>query len=432
MAFKKMASPYRWATGLLAVALVAGVSRTASGVLIDMAGHWSTSLVTALEAKGIIAGDVSGKFGPDTPLSRAQMAKLLVTGLGTEKDADLLAGYSSRFSDIPSWHWARGYIESLAELDVTEGYPDGRFGPEDTVTRAQMAVFLVRALKLDQQARLMRFESTPYRDDREIPDWARGAVHVALSTGLMSGFDDQSFRPLESITRAEGSVTLLRLLEMDGAAYHLSGTLVRFDPVRLQGVVRDSLGQERSFRMAPHAQYYRGGAAVAVEGVTVMDQVWVVLGADGTGSFLDARDSGLVALNPVVDGRSLRVMSPNGNQQTYAVQPGALVFLNGRVAPLEQVSGATQVYLALDRVTGEVRIADAVTVSVEGELVAFDASIAQLTVKSGDESKDLPVARDLAVFLDGRPSTLEDLQMGDRLRIALSSAGTVVYLEAER
>jgi hypothetical protein len=433
MAWKYRLGRHRWAAaGLMALALAGGIARSASGVLVDMAGHWSAPLVAALEARGIIAGDPSGRFQPDAPLARAEMAKLLVVGLGNEKDAELLQQYPSRFTDIPGWHWARGYVESLAESAVTDGYPDGTFGPSDPVTRAQMAVFLVRAAGMAEQARLMRFESTPYRDNGEIPDWARGAVQVALASGLMSGFGDLTFRPLQPITRAEGSVTLLRLLELKGAAYHMAGTLVRFDPVTRQGTVRDPVGQEQPFTMARAAQYFRGGVPVSPQKVSPPDQVWIVLGPDGTGRFMDARYMDLQGTRATVADQSLTVTLSDGRQRTFTVQSGALVFYNGRVAPLSQVNGAPEVYLALDQVTSEVRVIDAVNAPIQGEVADLDAEHASLVVNVGDEQRALTVSPDAVLLLNSLKVSLVQIQPGDRVRLALDSADDIVYLQADR
>ena len=432
MALKIRLGRYRWAAGLLGLALIGGIARSASGTLVDMAGHWSAPLVAALEARGIISGDTSGRFNPDSPLARAEMAKLLVVGLGNEKDADLLREYPSRFTDVPGWHWAKGYIESLAESAVTDGYPDGTFGPADRVTRAQMALFLVRAAGLAEQARLMRFESTPYTDDAQIPDWARGAVHVALANGLMSGFGDQTFRPLQPITRAEGGVTLLRLLELKGAAYHVAGTLAEFNPTTRKGVIRDALGQETPFTMSRSAEYFRGGVPVAPQTVTPLDQVWIVLGDDGIGRLMDARYADMLTTGAVVTGQAVSVRLPDGSQGTLNVQPGALLFYHGRPAELSRVNGAPEVYVALDQATGEVRVLDAVNAPVQGEVVNVDVAQATVLINTDDDSKTLRVSPEAVLLINGVRATLAQVHAGDRVQIALDSHGVVVYLQVNR
>lgn len=423
---------HRWMAVSAATVMVAGIASTASGTLIDLAGHWAAPLISALEARGIVAGDLDGRFDPNGSLTRAQLAKLLVVGIGNQADAQLLSRYDSRFADIPRWHWANGYIEALSEMAVTEGYPDGTFGPSDTVTRAQLAVFLVRALGLEDQAWSMHLIPTMYADDAEIPDWARGAVHVALSDGVMNGFEGGVFRPLQPVTKAEGATALLRLLGRMGRVYNLAGSLVRFDPNTLQGVVRDELGQERPFVMDARSQYYRAGLPTQVAQIRTADQVWIVFGSDGKGRLMEARYTDFIGNRVTVQGNLLTLFKPDDGQQTFTVEPGALVYLNGRPTTLQQLQGAPRAYLVLDGDTGDVRIVDAVNAPLQGTLSSIDVAGQTLVVNTGTERKSLKAAGDAVIILNWQRARLQNLHPGDRLQIAADETGTITYVQAER
>lgn len=423
---------WRWIVPVVTGVVALATAGTASGLLRDMAGHWAGPLVAALEAKGVIAGDSSGRFQPEGMLTRSQLAKLLAVGLGYEQEANLLAQYDSRFRDISSRHWARGYVESLAELGLVKGYSDDTFGPEDSVSRAQMAAILARAAGMQEQAESVSETSSPYADSETIPSWARGSVQVVTMSGLMTGFPDGTFRPDQAMTRAEAAVVLERLLAVRGAAFHLTGTLIRFDTSSLEGIVRDSLGQDRPFRMASGARYYRGGQPATELQVKALDQVWVVLGADGTGRFMDARFLDRVVTNVKVDGQRLTASPVAGGTETFTVQPGSPVFLNGRAVPLAAVNGAPEVYLAFDRVTGEVRVVDAVNAPVHGKYVGIDPATGKLLLDVNEDLSVLSVGADALFFLDGQRVELADLEVGQSVRIALDSTGAVTYLEAER
>ncbi|HYF93384.1 MAG TPA: S-layer homology domain-containing protein [Symbiobacteriaceae bacterium] len=417
---------------LVAVLLPLIVAKPAAGILTDMAAHWAGPLVGALEARGIVSGDEDLRFHPETPLTRAELAKLVVSGLGHGDEARLLGDYSSRFEDIPNWHWAKGYIESLSEIGAVEGYPDGRFGPGDEVSRAQLAVILVRIAGLGEQARLMRFEHTPFFDDREIPDWARGYVHVAQTAGLIAGFEDNTFRPLLPVTRAEGATTLFRLLATKGSVFHLSGTLVRFDQGTYQGVVRDSAGTETAFTMSPTAQYYRAGLPSHAGRVRPMDQVWIILGPDGIGSYMDARFADRLVTNLHVTARTVTGTLSGGGTRTAEVSPGALVYLDGRPASLSQLDGVAMAYLIFDRVTGEVRVLDGLNVSVSGRFVGLDTVPAAIAVEIDQDLKSLLLAADAIFVLNGQPVDRVELQEGDSLQLVLDQSGAATYVLAER
>lgn len=81
-------------------------------------------------------------YCPDRPVTRVEMAEFLILALG---EAGASTSGSSRFADVTDDSWYRPYVERLAELEITGGYPDGTFRPEQPVTRAEMALFLTRA-----------------------------------------------------------------------------------------------------------------------------------------------------------------------------------------------------------------------------------------------------------------------------------------------
>ncbi len=99
----------------------------------------AVNLVSDLE---IFIGDNVGNFNPDNPVTRAEMATVICRML--RETNDLPTG--DTFSDVPENHWANPYVNRAAELEIVNGYGDGRFGPGDTVTYEQAVTMLVRAV----------------------------------------------------------------------------------------------------------------------------------------------------------------------------------------------------------------------------------------------------------------------------------------------
>ena len=89
-------------------------------------------------------GYPDGRYMPYELVSREQMATFLVKALRQEPSTTY-CNWGVPFMDVNPGVWSCRYIKKLAELGITTGYGDGRYGPYDAVTRAQMAVFLWRA-----------------------------------------------------------------------------------------------------------------------------------------------------------------------------------------------------------------------------------------------------------------------------------------------
>jgi hypothetical protein len=107
--------------------------------------HWAFSYIEGIYTAGITQGCALSPriFCPDNFVSRAEMAVFIVKALVGETFSYPTTPY---FSDVPSSHWAFKYIQKLRELGITSGYSDGTYQPGNQVTRAETSVFLVRAL----------------------------------------------------------------------------------------------------------------------------------------------------------------------------------------------------------------------------------------------------------------------------------------------
>jgi len=105
--------------------------------------HWANSFVTALAYSGITGGCSVNppQFCPDQPVTRGQMAVFIIASLGRQPIA-----CSDRFADVPFDHPFCGFIEKLAADGITGGCGDNTFCPDASVTRGQMAVFIEAAL----------------------------------------------------------------------------------------------------------------------------------------------------------------------------------------------------------------------------------------------------------------------------------------------
>lgn len=114
----------------------------------DTNGHWAAQWIEALKDTGITSGFPDGTYRPENPVTRAQMAVFLLKAKHGTAYIPPNVGETTGFSDVPTSHWAATWIKQLAAEGITGGYPDGTYRPEDTVTRGQMSIFLVRTFEL--------------------------------------------------------------------------------------------------------------------------------------------------------------------------------------------------------------------------------------------------------------------------------------------
>lgn len=114
-----------------------------------------------------------------------------------------------QFSDTAS-HWAKESIEKAVQLGIVNGYADGNFRPNATVSRGEFSVMLSRALTLNGTA-----DTNSLTDYASIPSWAQEHVAKVVAAGIINGYADATFRASEQLTRAQLAVMITRAVQLE-------------------------------------------------------------------------------------------------------------------------------------------------------------------------------------------------------------------------
>jgi len=154
---------------------------------------WAHDYISLLACEGTVSGYNDGTFRPESPTTRAQLAKMLVLS----QHWQLVTGEHARFRDVSSTHPFYRYVETAAAHGVIAGYSDGMFRPDSYVTRAQVAKMFVIA-----RGWVLTNATVPVCDVGQT-DWAWYYVQTALQRGLFTGYTDSCFRPSMEATRAQ-------------------------------------------------------------------------------------------------------------------------------------------------------------------------------------------------------------------------------------
>lgn len=150
-----------------------------------------------------LSGYANGTFKPDRNMTRAEVTTMFARLLTEKMAAD--QAYSNTFSDVAKSHWAANYIGYMQQFGIITGYADGSFRPDASVTRAEFAAIASRFEKLT--------EGNKSFSDVPSSHWAAKYINFAATRGWVNGYADGTFRPNNSITRAEVAAVTCRLLE---------------------------------------------------------------------------------------------------------------------------------------------------------------------------------------------------------------------------
>lgn len=180
------------------------VTTAPTASLKDIADHWAMSRINDLVARGAIKGYPDGTFQPDASITRAEFTTVVVKAFNlTSPNGQALA-----FTDT-SEHWARDYIATATAAGIVGGYNDSIFGPNDPITREQMAAIVVKAARLT-----LATEATQFADSGSIAAWAGSAVATAVHHQIIKGYPDNTFKPGGKATRAEASAVIVNALNL--------------------------------------------------------------------------------------------------------------------------------------------------------------------------------------------------------------------------
>ena len=150
-----------------------------------------------------LSGYANGTFEPDRNMTRAEVTTMFARLLTEKMAADQT--YSNTFSDVAKSHWAANYIGYMQQFGIITGYADGSFRPDASVTRAEFAAIASRFERLT--------EGTKSFSDVPSSHWAAKYINFAATCGWVNGYADGTFKPNNSITRAEVAAVTCRLLE---------------------------------------------------------------------------------------------------------------------------------------------------------------------------------------------------------------------------
>lgn len=171
--------------------------------------HWAYEFVNLLSSKGIIDGVGDGLFDPNGKVTRAQFVKMLAGVLGVAPTETV-----SVFKDVPADAWYSGYVAWAYANEITGGVDDEHFAPDAGVTREQICTLIARAADVYGIDLPIKETAISFIDEASISTYASDSIVKMQRAGIISGYEDGSFRPQNGATRAEATKLLCGLLSL--------------------------------------------------------------------------------------------------------------------------------------------------------------------------------------------------------------------------
>lgn len=164
--------------------------------------YWAANYIASLKKDGVVSGDENGNFNPESEITREEFIKMLVIAAGLH-DANAVCD----FADLADCPWAQSYVASALNGGIINGVGGNTFGAGEKLTRQDMAVMIHRVLGTAANG------SAVFTDEADISGYAKTAVAALSSDGIINGFADGSFKPLDTARRSQAAKIICLLEE---------------------------------------------------------------------------------------------------------------------------------------------------------------------------------------------------------------------------
>ncbi|MDI3476860.1 MAG: mannan endo,4-beta-mannosidase [Thermoanaerobacterium sp.] len=310
------AIPYNFFTTSYAATSESVVSNSNSFAFSDIGDNWAKNDIENLKNYGIINGYSDGTFKPQKEITRAEVVSILnrIFGFSTKSQ--------HQFSDVKPGAWYADQLLIARYAGYYSGFPDNISKADANITREDAITLLADVFNMNGQGDLSSINK--FKDASQISDYAKGAVN-ALS-GIISGYEDGTFKPKKTITRAEFCALLDRLItgyynttgNYEGKTFN-GNVIINHDGVTLKNTVI-----EGNLYLASGI----GNGEATIDNVTVDGAVYISGGGENS-IYINNCNISKIVVNRL-DGKVHVVLSGDNKVENVAVNSESLIDLNDK------------------------------------------------------------------------------------------------------
>ncbi|MNB79926.1 Endo-1,4-beta-xylanase A precursor [compost metagenome] len=172
---------------------------------------WAASAIEELSAKGIINGVGNGSFAPLKEVTRAEFIAMIVRAFALP-----LENASADFSDVAASSWAYSYVAAGVSNGLVNGVGNGKFEPNRSITREEMAIIAANALTKFKGKSVANADTAlaGFKDKASIASYGKDAVALLTQEGIVQGMTADTFAPKGIANRAQAAVIISNIINL--------------------------------------------------------------------------------------------------------------------------------------------------------------------------------------------------------------------------
>ncbi len=395
--------------------------------------HWAVKYITKLNIREVITGYKDGSFNPDKQVTQLEALLMAVRNMDAADEIAAVDTNQTLTFSVPNWAETQYKNELLYAVQQRLIIPsDSNFSANSDASRAWMSQLIVRMMGKESEASLLAKETSNFSDYSDVPLWALGYVNTAVKYGILTGFPDNSFKPLQAVTRAQAASMLSKseaYLNLDsiteGIILNISDSVLT---VSINGAARNLYFQNNT------AIFGKDSSFCTSSDLNINDKVNLIssnsqlqyLAVLDEGSFSDNLTGTVVYL---ISDQNLIVIKDNLDAVYSKTWDNSTICLDlsGQSCDIASIIPGTEVELTLDTQGIISTIILCETGGITGDTgilydIVPDQQLIVLKNSSGNFKSYLYDSA-LAVIIDGvRFPSIDDLQIGDQVQVTASGS----------
>ncbi|WP_079909867.1 S-layer homology domain-containing protein [Paenibacillus sp. 32352] len=412
--------------------------------------EWAARYIASLASKRVFEGYEDGTFQPRKTITRIEAITAAVRLMGLRDQAESTEAMNSNlnFKDADKikqkYPWAVGYVAVALQNDLFQESDDS-VQPEKEADRLWATTLLIKALKLQEEAKAKMNTKLTFKDANKIPAGSVGYVEEAIEKSLVDGYEDNTFRPDRPVTRAELAALLDRTGNQLPDNTSIKGTLSA--AVSNNTLTLTNNGQPYTVELDSNAFIFRNGVKVAASELRSGDQVIVrtyggkaifveVTKAAGGNSTTPDNATFSASLNAAVSNNKLYYTKDNQSYSTE-IASNATILRNGRTVSASDLRSGDQVNIRT--YNGKIIFVE-VTKLAESQLpdnTTFAATVNTavsnntLTLTKDNQTYNVSFASNATIVRNGRTVSASELRAGDQVNVRTYN-GQVIFVEVTK
>lgn len=438
--FCRMISSFLAVLMILGVVFAGQAPASAAGKKFSDIGakhNWALQDITKMSIKRIVEGTPDGKFLPDQAVSQEQAIAMVLRAMGKKDEAESYTGtdQTSLYSRVTGW--AKGYVSVAHNEGLIKAEESQRFRGDYAASRQWIAQLLVRMI--DKEAEVFAYDSldNSFSDQSDIADWAENYVNLAASEefALIKGFPNSngsySFKPAQSVTRAQLAVLISRAEKYlpTKTGYEIQGEILSVGDELLIGTTKGN----QKISLTAETIIFKDGNKVSISSLQRYQPVLILSGSSlsTNADYIEILDEAAVqetisgTLSKVFKEINTIAITTEEGPKTYQLRDQVTFgSKDGTVQSVDDLATNDTVELTISggRVTKIYRLVGESDLTSNGTVYDVDVASGLLTVQKGSEAVKVYTISNVTEvsYPDNRTTGLSGLRKGMEVELTLN------------